>query len=320
MAANYPADPNPQYRASSRQFFYSLRHMLPCEVCRVHYSALIAKRQPQTDSAQALQEWVLWLHNEVNQRVKPGQPEWTLDQLRKTYGEPWKAAPTTAPSVTHLPLSNAVPLPAKTSTKGSTVVDSSPPGALQQILKPLEDLHAMLFPGAEPVSPRSKTLSMSLASARQLHSKLADARRTGGGKSESDLGFSPDSKLPMYGPRSHSRVTVSPPHSRVVASPALPHPPPPTRAVSPRRVTSFSRASAARPRLRNAPLRRHYQVTRKPNAPTRSAQGVPKAQWKAVSKNISAAAAKPPLTPAAATPAVPCAEGTASKKDCGCKK
>ena len=84
MAFNYPENPNPQTKASSRQFFYSLRHLLPCETCRIHYNELISKRQPETDSAKLIQEWVLWLHNEVSARTNPNAQPWSMSQLNKS--------------------------------------------------------------------------------------------------------------------------------------------------------------------------------------------------------------------------------------------
>jgi len=85
MAASYPETPDIQYKASSRQFFYSLRHLLPCETCRSHYTQLLSIKQPQTDSARDMQEWVLWLHNEVNARVNPSAHPWTMDNVYKVY-------------------------------------------------------------------------------------------------------------------------------------------------------------------------------------------------------------------------------------------
>ncbi len=84
MAFNYPENPNPQTKASSRQFFYSLRHLLPCETCRIHYNELISKRQPESDSAKSIQEWVLWLHNEVSARTNPNAQPWSIAQLNKS--------------------------------------------------------------------------------------------------------------------------------------------------------------------------------------------------------------------------------------------
>jgi hypothetical protein len=84
MAANYPESPNAQYKASCRQFFYSLRYLLPCSLCRQHYSTFLAKKPPQVDNTNSIKEWVLWLHNEVNAQL--GKKEtWTMETVDKTY-------------------------------------------------------------------------------------------------------------------------------------------------------------------------------------------------------------------------------------------
>jgi hypothetical protein len=84
MAAAYPDNPNTQVKASCRQFFYSLRHLLPCPTCRQHYTNLLSKKQPQVNSAEDVQKWALWVHNEINARLHYGKP-WTYDDLCNVY-------------------------------------------------------------------------------------------------------------------------------------------------------------------------------------------------------------------------------------------
>jgi len=83
MAANYPRYPTAQDKGAARQFFYSLQFLLPCKVCRAHFSTLITSSPPTVDSYSSLEEWACWLHNSVN--VRFGGSQWTLDQLRKAY-------------------------------------------------------------------------------------------------------------------------------------------------------------------------------------------------------------------------------------------
>ena len=84
MAKNYPDNPDPQHKASARQFIFSLRHLLPCITCRQNYATHLAKRQPNVDSSHKLQEWILWLHNEVNAKVNGAEP-WTMEQIESRY-------------------------------------------------------------------------------------------------------------------------------------------------------------------------------------------------------------------------------------------
>ena len=153
MAANYPQKPNPQYRASSRQFFYSLRHLLPCEMCRTHYSALLSKRQPQTESAHALQEWVLWMHNEVNRRIKPDSPTWNIGQVKEMYKPDANA--------NHDPTSHLMAHLFRTQVNMSMPVDETSP-EYKNIMKPLDELHSMLFnsPTQDSTLNDSKTPSL----------------------------------------------------------------------------------------------------------------------------------------------------------------
>ena len=84
MAANYPAKPTLQDKESAKQFFISLKKLLPCEVCRDHYTSLLLRNPPQIGTSESLQMWVLWLHNEINRRLG-NKPQWTLEQLKLIY-------------------------------------------------------------------------------------------------------------------------------------------------------------------------------------------------------------------------------------------
>lgn len=170
MAANYPVDPTPQYRASSRQFFYSLRHLLPCETCRVHYSTLIVKRQPQTESAQSLQEWVLWLHNEVNRRIKPGKLDWTLDQVKSIY-KPDKSESTP-------PAANK---PSQSQSQSHPNLDTRP-----------------IYSSVPQLSAPEVPLNSVQRILKDSHQEVENP--------ESNLGGSPDNKLPVPNPRSRSLI------------------------------------------------------------------------------------------------------------------
>jgi FAD-linked sulfhydryl oxidase len=153
MAANYPQKPNPQYRASSRQFFYSLRHLLPCETCRVHYSALLSRRQPQTESAHALQEWVLWLHNEVNRRIKPDKPTWTMEQVKATYKPDANSNQNPTSHLTAHPFQTQMNTP---------MLMNETNQEYKNIMRPLDDFHSMMFKSSNQglTLPDSKTQSL----------------------------------------------------------------------------------------------------------------------------------------------------------------
>lgn len=143
MAHNYPENPNPQTKASSRQFFFSLRHLLPCETCRIHYNELIAKRQPETDSAELLQEWILWLHNEVSARTNPTSQPWTRSQLIESLK-----------NISQHQQSDQTQIASLSSKSQHTTTQSS-----------------------ISYSPRSKDTNLSLHLAQQMHKRLSATRQ-----------------------------------------------------------------------------------------------------------------------------------------------
>jgi hypothetical protein len=171
MAANYPQKPNPQYRASSRQFFYSLRHLLPCEMCRTHYSALLSKRQPQTESAHALQEWVLWMHNEVNRRIKPDNQMWNIGQVKEMYKPDANA--------NHDPTSHLMAHLFRTQVNMSMPVDETSP-EYKNIMRPLDELHSMLFntPTQDSTLNDSKTPSLESSQKQTQITEVSQGQET----------------------------------------------------------------------------------------------------------------------------------------------
>lgn len=87
VAGQYPDIPTSQEKASCRQLLYSLRHLLPCPKCRVHFTKAITQRAPDVSSGAALQRWLVGFHNDVNRRL--GKPcDWTYEQVRAMYPPP----------------------------------------------------------------------------------------------------------------------------------------------------------------------------------------------------------------------------------------
>lgn len=82
MAASYPDQPSLQSQTACRQFLYALRFLLPCDICCAHYGAALTERAPATESAVALQQWVVWLHNRVRAQTHPGEAAWSLEQVQ----------------------------------------------------------------------------------------------------------------------------------------------------------------------------------------------------------------------------------------------
>jgi len=78
VSLNYPDEPSFVERRAHYDFYYNIRNILPCEMCREHYRELIKQYpiQPFLDSKSALVSWVVMIHNQVNKRL--GKP--TIDR------------------------------------------------------------------------------------------------------------------------------------------------------------------------------------------------------------------------------------------------
>lgn len=85
IAGQYPDRPSAAERTACSQLFFSLCYLLPCPNCRIHYTAMLGKRTPDVSSGPALQKYVLWMHNEVNQRLGNGKKQWTLEEMQDLY-------------------------------------------------------------------------------------------------------------------------------------------------------------------------------------------------------------------------------------------
>lgn len=93
-AAGFPSQPSQSDRENYRQYFSKFPFVLPCEECKHHAVALLARMPPVVDSRDRMFEWTVNFHNAVNARIGGG--ELTLNQARTHYGLPEVAA-TAAP-------------------------------------------------------------------------------------------------------------------------------------------------------------------------------------------------------------------------------
>ena len=92
VSFSYPEEPDEATRQEYRDFFLSLRHVLPCSKCRDHYSRSIMEvanlEGSQSDpfrSRDALCHWLVGLHNEVNKRTH--KKEVVYEEVFNTYNE-----------------------------------------------------------------------------------------------------------------------------------------------------------------------------------------------------------------------------------------
>lgn len=73
VTMNYPDNPTPQDKREMKDFFNSLKYVLPCEKCAKNFQRNMAK-YPLTDkilsSRDSLIKWLIDIHNMVNRENK----------------------------------------------------------------------------------------------------------------------------------------------------------------------------------------------------------------------------------------------------------
>jgi hypothetical protein len=84
-ALGYPTEPTYAHKKAAKDFFESLKHLIPCPVCRDHYVEHLEKLpiSPHLDKRGDLFKWTVVLHNEVNKIL--GKKEYTEAQAIDFY-------------------------------------------------------------------------------------------------------------------------------------------------------------------------------------------------------------------------------------------
>ena len=82
---NYPIKPDIEQKERIRNFFNSLEYILPCQICRVHYSHHIRKHpiENKLSTRKDLVYWLIDIHNLVN--IMNGKPALSYDKVVKMY-------------------------------------------------------------------------------------------------------------------------------------------------------------------------------------------------------------------------------------------
>lgn len=82
---NYPKNPTNYHKQAYRDFFNSLKDVIPCESCRKHYAKNIQNYPitPNLDSKRKLVEWLIQIHNQVNMSLN--KPVLTTKQVLEIY-------------------------------------------------------------------------------------------------------------------------------------------------------------------------------------------------------------------------------------------
>jgi hypothetical protein len=71
-ALGYPTDPSYAHKKAAKEFYESLKVLIPCPICRDHYTEHLEKLPitPHLDTRADLFKWTVILHNEVNKMLK----------------------------------------------------------------------------------------------------------------------------------------------------------------------------------------------------------------------------------------------------------
>jgi hypothetical protein len=81
----YPQNPNYTDKKAMKDFFESLQHLIPCPICRTHYTSHMTKLPigPSLDNRADLFRWTVDLHNEVNDML--GKRRYTETEVIQYY-------------------------------------------------------------------------------------------------------------------------------------------------------------------------------------------------------------------------------------------
>ena len=85
IALGYPAEPAYGDKKATKEFFESLQFLIPCPICRQHYTSHLVKLPigPSLDSRKDLFRWTVNLHNDVNEML--GKRKYTETEVIQYY-------------------------------------------------------------------------------------------------------------------------------------------------------------------------------------------------------------------------------------------
>jgi len=88
LSLAYPLDPCQKDKNNYEAFLKSFSKIIPCDVCKVHYSRNLKENPLRLDNRKELFEWLVDLHNEVNGRT--GKRSYTYEEALKIYEEAYQ--------------------------------------------------------------------------------------------------------------------------------------------------------------------------------------------------------------------------------------
>ena len=84
LTYTYPKNPTKEDQEAIVSFFESLRHLLPCTVCRTNYEDHFAALpiREHSHSRETMIKWLIDIHNEVNKET--GKPSVSYESILNT--------------------------------------------------------------------------------------------------------------------------------------------------------------------------------------------------------------------------------------------
>ena len=85
---DFPETPSDQDRQNYRNFFHSLKFVLPCSSCRDHFKKGIEEEmpiEPSLKSRDTITKWLVDFHNNVNKRLN--KPEISYESVKDKYSK-----------------------------------------------------------------------------------------------------------------------------------------------------------------------------------------------------------------------------------------
>jgi hypothetical protein len=85
ISFSYPREPSEYDKRAYHDFYQSLKDVIPCDVCKKHYSKYITEYpiSPHLDNKETLIKWVIQVHNFVN--ISTGKPTYTPVEVLQLY-------------------------------------------------------------------------------------------------------------------------------------------------------------------------------------------------------------------------------------------
>jgi hypothetical protein len=83
VSFNYPDNPTDQDKQNYFNFFNSLKHVLPCDKCKKHYTENSTDLKNNLNTKDNLVKWLINIHNDVNK--KNGKKVWSYSEVYNKY-------------------------------------------------------------------------------------------------------------------------------------------------------------------------------------------------------------------------------------------